>query len=393
MSDYRQHIALVRTLCAGTEALCEELHGITESEQTAFLEFLRQQQLGPWLNPVLANEAANEALPPAFLERLRRLSSNCEARTIAVISQARELQRGLLDREIEALFFKGIALGSEAYGDVHRRHQSDVDLMVDRSNLRAVVALLEELGYDTQRDGSTGEDLEARLRRMLERSYANSYTDRSLKRRRGNKKRVTACSLNRGRRDKVDLHCSLRVRYEDSVDFRALIDDSKDVEIEGMLLRGPSREATLLIQLLLIADDLRRSACKAKLFLDLYLLCRGLEPEWSWEAFFEARRSQRLEKLSVNVCALLLDLWDCSEEFSELSAAVDRRAGLLEIASPAEADSIIARPRGNRANRRLNRRIYPGGTAGLAALRFATDLPHAAARLAGLRRSQYRFAS
>ncbi|MBW2268672.1 MAG: hypothetical protein JRH16_08845, partial [Deltaproteobacteria bacterium] len=72
MSNYRQHIALVLTLCAGTEALCEELHGITESEQNSFLEFLRQQQLGPWLNPVLADEAANEALPPAFLERLRR---------------------------------------------------------------------------------------------------------------------------------------------------------------------------------------------------------------------------------------------------------------------------------------------------------------------------------
>jgi len=377
MSDYRHHIALIRTLCAGTEAFCEPLHGITQSEETALLRFLREHHVAPWLNPVLDDDAANEALPPSFLEQLRRFRTNSEARTGEVLSQTRELQHGLLDRGIEALFFKGIVVGSEVYGDLYRRHQVDVDLMVDRPNLRAVVALLGELGYDTRFESSTGDELEAHVSRMIE-------GDRSI--------RYTACSLKRGRR-KVDLHCSLRTRYEDSVDFRTLIGDSKDIEIEGMVLRAPSRETSMLIQLIVIAEDLKRSACKAKLFLDLYVFCRGLGPDWSWETFFEARRKQRLEKLAVNVCALFLDLWDCSEEFPELAAAVDRRTGLLEIADPAEADTIIARLRGDRENHRLIKRIYPGATARTVARRFVKDLPHAAARIAGLRRSQYRFAS
>jgi hypothetical protein len=158
-----------------------------------------------------------------------------------------------------------------------------------------------------------------------------------------------------------------------------------------MILRGPSRESTLLIQLIMIADDLRRGACKAKLFLDLYVFCRTLGSDWSWEAFFAARRSQRLEKLAVNVCALFLDLWDCAGEFPELATGVDRRAKMLEIASSAAADTILSRPRGNLENKRLMKRIYRGGSAVAVARRIAKDLPHAAAHVAGLRRSRYRF--
>jgi len=249
--------------------------------------------------------------------------------------------------------------------------------MVDRSSLRAVIGLLGELGYDTRLDGNSGEELETRLSRML-----------------GNRrgKLRGACSLKRGSQ-KIDLHSSLRIRFDSSVDFRTLMDGSRDIEVEGMTLRGPSLDAIMMIQLIVITDDLGRSACRAKLFLDLYLLCRDLGPGWSWEAFLEARCKQGLEKLAVNICALFLDLWDVSGEFPELAAAIDRRVDQLEIAGPTDADAILARPRHDRANKRFSRRIYPGGTPGAVALAISADLPHVTARAMGLRRSQYCFSS
>jgi hypothetical protein len=380
VSLYRQHIALIRSLAGGIAAFEKSLCDFPRRnganfDETAFLNFLAGQHLGPWLKPFLCDDAAGRVFSRSLLDTLRERQNGNEAQTARLITQACEMHRGFSDRGIEALFFKGIISGVEIYGDPGRRQQRDVDVMVDRSDLRRAVAVLSDLGYDTQSDSSTGEDLESRIARMLEKPYLT---------------RDSACSLERGRR-KVDLHCTLRVRYEDSINFRTLTEDAEDVRIEGMILRGPSRESTLLIQLIMIADDLRRGACKAKLFLDLYVFCRTLGSDWSWEAFFAARRSQRLEKLAVNVCALVLDLWDCAGEFPELATGVDRRAKMLEIASSAAADEILSRPRGNLENKRLMKRIYRGGSAVAVARRIAKDLPHAAAHVAGLRRSRYRF--
>lgn len=377
MSEYRTHVALLRSLCEGTERICGDLQEMTQPEEAAFLEFLREHQVSPWLNPILEDESAGKTLPSTFLQELRTRREMRDARTAEVISQTRELQGALRDEGVEALFFKGIVWGSQIYGDPFLRHQHDVDLMVDRSTLRTVVALLKELGYDTRFHSSKGKELEERVRKMLHNPAGRL---------------ASACSIARGGQ-RVDLHCSLRARFDDSVDFRMLMDSSRDIEVEGMTLRAPSQEASMMMQLLLIASDLGSSACRAKLFLDLYLLCRSLGPGWSWDDFFQASRRQKIEKLAVNIYALFLDLWDASGEFPELAAAVDRRSWRLEVTGPTDADVIIARPRLDRANQCFFDTIYPGSSRAAVVRSLAKDLPHVAARVVGLRRSEYRFAA
>ncbi len=378
MTIYRKHIALIRSLYRGVDAFVEELRSFTEIDDEAFLCFLRDHRLRPWLNPVVENEEASRTLPGGVLKHLQVHAPRSRARVDRLISQAGELRDGLAEREIDALFFKGIILGTEVYRDPYRRHQSDVDLMVDRSDLRAAVHLLGTLGYNTEFDSSSGHPLDFRIARILKKPFAA--------------KTYAACSLKRDD-ETVDLHCCLRVRYETSIDFRALHGTSREIEVSGSIYSGPSQENGLLILLLVMADDLRRSACRAKLFLDLHMSLHALEPDWSWDHFFAARREERLEKLVVNVFALFLELWDCALEFPQLSDAITRRSALVEIANSADADAIIARPRKHPANRLLHRRIYTAAKFGDIARRCATDLPHSAARMAGLRRTLLNFPS
>ncbi len=376
MTKYRQHISLVRSLCEGTEAFGQAFQQAQDLDIPAFHKFLGAERLRPWLNPLLDDPVARQALPAEFLDPLRPPRKRNDACVARVISQGKAVLGVLSGAQIEALFFKGILSGADLYGDPYRRHQTDIDMMVERSNLRTVVDLLGTIGYDTSVDGSTGQPLEVRIARMLEKPFAA--------------KAYTACNLLRGR-EKLDLHCCVRVRYESSVGFQALNAEARLVDVDGSVFRGPSQEGCLLILLLVIADDLRRSACKAKLFLDLYLSTRSLEAGWCWETFFAARRVDGLEKLTVNVFALLLELWDCAGEFQDLAAAIDARASLLEIQSPSDADAIMARAAKDPTNRILHDRLHTRSTLESLMRRYTLDLPHTAARLVGRQQSSLHF--
>ena len=146
-------------------------------------------------------------------------------------------------------------------------------------------------------------------------------------------------------------------------------------------------EDTLMFVLVSLAMDLKRGACKAKHFLDLYLILRTLGGDLDWEAFLRRRRAEGLAKVSVNILAVFLYLWDCRLEFPELTRVLAPRAHLLEIDSEQEAVALATRPRRNRENRVWFRRVYPRSPWRYWAWRLSRDLPHTLGRLASLRRS------
>jgi hypothetical protein len=137
-----------------------------------------------------------------------------------------------------------------------------------------------------------------------------------------------------------------------------------------------SDDHTLLHLLASICADLRRGACRAKQFLDLYLALRRFGPDLDWEGFFARRAAQGLERVAVNALALFATLWDAADELPELAEALDRRLALVELRGAHEALAIATRPRRSRANRLWFVRLRPGG-ARLAhlALRASLDLP------------------
>ena len=85
------------------------------------------------------------------------------------------------------------------------------------------------------------------------------------------------------------------------MDARAGASSSPGHEFETL-----SDEDTLAFLLVSLCEDLRRGACRAKHFLDLYLMLRALDSQMDWERFCERQRERGVLKVAINVLRGLL---------------------------------------------------------------------------------------
>ncbi len=375
--DPRPHIRLVRALADGEDAFLRQLDRGAPLEAAAFEGFLRREKLLPWVAPVGSSERVRGWLPEALAESLREAGRTSGERVSGLVALCREATAALAEAGVDALVYKGLVHGACLYGDPRLRHQGDVDLMVRRGQVEVAVEALGSVGYDVRVDGSSGEPMPERVSRMLRKPLL--------------RKGVDACTLRRGPREKVDLHWCLRMRYLPHVGVRRLSDGRRTVDVGGLAVETFSEEDTLLVLVLMIAEKLRRAVLQQKLFLDLLLAGRALGPAFDWEAFLCDRRGEGLERLTTNVLAIFLELWECGEELPGLAAAVGRRRALLEVADREEVDALVARDRKHRRNRVWYDRAHAPRAPGGLWFRLGPDLPHTLARRAGRRLSTLRF--
>jgi hypothetical protein len=260
---------------------------------------------------------------------------------------------------------KGFYFGQRFYGDASRRHQGDLDLLVRSRQLEEALSALARLGYDVETNLDDGKPVATRLRQI--RGPAADKAPHG----------VTV------RRDdcKVDLHWCLNSRSSGRVAEESLWHARQSFQLAGHEFETLSDADTLAFLLLSLCEDLRRGACRAKHFLDLYLMLRALEPRTDWEGFCEHQREQGVLKVAINVFAVFFALWGCAPEFPAVSRALDRRLRLVELRDAEEAVVLVERPRGSPENRLWFRRVYPRSPSRYWAWRLTRDLPHTLARL------------
>ena len=175
---------------------------------------------------------------------------------------------------------------------------------------------------------------------------------------------------------KVDLHCRLKSRWFHGIDEEAAWAERRTFWLGGREFETLSDEHTLLLLIVSLCFDLRRGACRAKHFLDLYLVLRGLGQALNWERFLAKREQEGLLKVSLNVLAVFLTLWDCAEEFPELALAIEQRRRRVELRDARDALALVTRPRHSQENRVWFQRLCAGSPLAYWSWCLSLDLPH-----------------
>ena len=355
----------MRALAAGPDAFVSALERAPDYDAAAFERFLTQHKLLDWAAPVLSSGRAAHLIRAGFRESLREYRAARLAHNQELLRESSEVRSALADAGLGCLFLKGLYFGHRFYGDVNRRHQVDVDVLVRSSQLEAALGVLARLGYDVNTNLDDGKPVAVRLREIRGRMAA---------------KAPHAVTVRRGA-TKLDLHWCLNSRSLGRIDEEPLWAARRRFQLSGHEFETLSDQHTLAFLLVSLCEDLRRGACRAKHFLDLYFMLRALDPHVDWEAFCQRQRAQGVLKVSINVLAVFFSLWGCAEEFPGVVRAVSRRLRLVELRDAEGALALMERPRGSPENRLWFRRVYPRSSSRYWAWRLTRDLPHTLTRL------------
>ena len=363
--DHRTSARAVRALAAGEDAFVTALESAPDYDAAGFESFLTHHQLLDWVAPVLVSTRAEHLIRSGFRERLQEYRAARLARNQALLRESVEVRSALADAGLGCLFLKGLYLGHRFYGDANRRHQADVDVLVRAHQLEASLAALARLGYDVETNLDDGKPVATRLREI--RGWVPAKAPHAVTVRRGE--------------TRLDLHWCLNSRSAGRVAEASLWTARRRFQLSGQEFQTLSDEDTLAFLLVSLCEDLRRGACRAKHFLDLYQILRALDPHLDWERFCARQREQGVLKASINVLAVFFALWGCAAEFPGAARALGRRLRLVELRDAEEALLLMERPRGSLENRVWFRRVYPRSAPRYWAWRLTRDLPHTLSRL------------
>jgi hypothetical protein len=372
--DYRTGVLAIRSLVEGEAAFLAALERSPDFDAEAFAAFAEAHNLREWLTPLVDSEQVRSLLSAPFVAMLEAEQAAQPQRKQVLLELSEEIRTAFGAAEIPCLFLKGLYLGERFYGDVHRRHQYDVDVLVRPANFEAALNALAPLGFDVT-TAVGGKPVARRLRKI---------------RTRGRERAPQTVTVRRGDGLKVDLHCRLKSRWFRGIDEEAAWAERRTFSVGGHEFETLSDEHTLLFLIVSICFDLRRGACRAKHFLDLYLVLGAFGQALDWERFLASREREGLLKVSVNVLAVFLTLWDCAGEFPGLALAIEQRRRRVELRDARDALALATRPRHSQENRVWFQRLCPGSPLAYWSWRLTLDLPHTLRRARARTRGETR---
>jgi len=367
--DHRASVAAVRALAAGPDAFFAALDGSERQDADAFAAFLTWHKLLDWVAPALTSERGAAYASAAFRAQLLEHRELRHAHNETLLRASQELRAGFAAAGIGCLFLKGLHFAQRFYGDFDRRHQGDVDVLVRSADFEAALGVLAQLGFDTATNLDDGKPVAERVREI-----------------RGPRpeKAPHAVTVRRGV-VRLDLHWCLDSRSHASVDEAGLWSRRQRFTLAGQEFETLGDDDALAFLLVSLCGDLRRGACRAKHFLDLYLILRERDRVVDWERFCAEQRARGLLRPCINALALFFNLWGCAPELPGAAACVERRLRLVDVRDGAEALALVERPRGNPENRVWFRRVHPRSRWRFWLWRLTRDLPHTLARATGAR--------
>ena len=362
--DHRASIRAVRALADGPDAYYAALARAPGFDPDGFAAFLGHHKLLDWVAPELVSERGEPFVTPAFREQLLAHQKLRRAHNETLLLASEEVRAELAAAGIESLFLKGLYFAQRFHGDVNRRHQVDIDLLVRSAAFEAALSELARLGFDVTLNLDDGKPMAERVREIRGPTRARA---------------PHAVTVRRGA-VRLDLHWCLDSRSVARVDEAQLWSRRRRHALLGREFETLGDEDALGFLLVSLCGDLRRGACRAKHFLDLYLMLRELDPLVRWDDFCQRQRELGVLTVAINVLAVFLNLWGCASELPGVTATVTRRLRMVELRDGAEALALLERPRGNPENRVWYRRVHPRSRWRFWIWRTTRDLPHTLAR-------------
>ncbi|MHC4845663.1 MAG: nucleotidyltransferase family protein [Planctomycetota bacterium] len=366
--DTRTCFQLTRALADGDAAFLDAVERAGSFDARAFAAWVDANRLREWFSPLARWPSTRVLLPPDVLNDLLAEGRRQPAHKQALVELSHAVGAALQTAGIAHLFMKGLFVAQRFYGDVTRRHQFDVDVLVRRDDFEGALEALASIGFDTGTERVTRRVEEIRERDP--RRAPQTVTVRN------------ADNL------QVDLHWATKSRWFHGIDEEVWWAGARTHSLGGVDLPTLSDEHTLQLLAVSVCADLKRGACRGKALLDLYLVLREIGHDLDWERDFEQRAAERLLAVHVNVFALLLSLWDCADEFPLLARALETRARHLHLRDADDALALVERPRHSRANAAFYRRLGTRTRLHAWSSRLTLDLPHTVARALRPRRGR-----
>jgi hypothetical protein len=139
--------------CATTEpspAAVEEIHRLVAAD-VDWIEFVGRADRHKLLSLAYwtLSRAAPDALPPTLSHRLKLHLGRNTQRNLQLLAELKRILAECAAEKLGVVPFKGLALASSLYGNMALREAGDLDLLVRRGEMPAVIALLRRMGYES----------------------------------------------------------------------------------------------------------------------------------------------------------------------------------------------------------------------------------------------------
>jgi hypothetical protein len=305
------------------DALLEALHvAVATLGPDALVSALTRARVGQLVRQTLAFQFGDRSLGPditAVVEQLRPVSVTAGELLGAYGALADDLGRA----GVPVLLLKGAVLADVLYGDVARRPQYDIDLLVRARDARRTRSILQSSGY----------------RKLRGDSHSISFTRGAVH---------------------VDLHHALRSSPAYAINEDRLWSRAQSMTIAGQSVRTLAHDDTLAFLAMSVTEDVGFGMQKLKNLCDIWLLARLLDGTVDWDRWFAVRTDEHTEALVANGCAIALDVLAPEPDTPELSRALEQRRELVQLSGRAQAMTLMSAARGDPHNMAWFSRVYPG---------------------------------
>lgn len=146
---------VVDCLCAARPDV-ESIEELTRSKPNwdVILKLCHNEHLAPrFFDIVSASPALKENIPPGIYELLENIYRSNLANNIFLIKEFEKILELLNKADIRCIVLKGMGLIGSAYKNPALRPMADIDLFVDKKNLKRIKALLENKGFTQVQGG------------------------------------------------------------------------------------------------------------------------------------------------------------------------------------------------------------------------------------------------
>lgn len=319
--EHRETLPWLARLLAGRTGQCaaEVERGTPTSAQIEALA--RRHRLGPLLFGHL-DEPLRRVLPRRLQEQWREdytrrwLANEDLVRRMGAVLAHPPFDQG------EWMVLKGPHWAERFWGDLAHRAFEDLDVLLPRETAMRFLHTVDQ--HNDSRFASA-------FRRLEEPSMHA---------------RSVRIALATREELPIDVHWALRQHPSFRIDHTRLWSTAGrfDGERHGTVA-VPSDEYALVLALLETFDDVSRLEFSIKGLLDVLLILLELDSRTDWREFFAARRSERLERLSVDVLQTVIRLFDAADLLPSLHVCSDfRRAPEARGTREPRTLAILTRP-------------------------------------------------
>jgi hypothetical protein len=328
---FQKNLEFISLLLKGDQKTAAERLRDTVIEPYELAQFLDRHRLQLFLLSLLGGSPLQKWLPQEWLDKVRSVSARRWARQERLLRELQGMSTVLTNAGREFILLKGPYFAIRFFGSTAHREFRDLDILIRRPDLHTVEKLLRTCGY-------------VRKSRILVNPTLTTYFTHALD--------FTKPNV------KLDLHWSLSASAGHRLDYDAIWRSRQPFLLGSQEFFVLSEEHEVMFKLMSIFKDLERGAVRLQAFIDLYFILSAFSDRIDWSQFVANRRRERILQLSVNVLALFLDLFSCSETFPAVATAVAKERQRFKGHSSTDLVALFEAPRGALRNKLYAAGIY-----------------------------------